>query len=203
MYIMTIQPSQRLFALYHHLEATTALSTWWPADSRYEIIVGAVLTQNTSWRNVETAIAQLKKAEALEPHTLLGLKIQRLQELIYSAGFYRAKARYLRAITEWFLENDAAAATWDTAQLRESLLSVRGVGDETADCIALYVYQRPLFIYDAYARRLLSQHGLGEYPNYKAAKRALDQHLPDFSTAEFGRFHGLIVDHSKQASGRV
>lgn len=74
MYIMTIQPRQRLLALYHHLEATTALSTWWPADSRYEIIVGAVLTQNTSWRNVETAIAQLKKSRSLRTTHALRLK---------------------------------------------------------------------------------------------------------------------------------
>lgn len=200
---MTTQTTCDLLALYEELQSTTTLSTWWPADSRYEIIVGAVLTQNTSWRNVETAIAQLKAADALDPHTLLGLSLSRLQELIYSAGFYRVKATYLREATQWFLQHDDEAHTWDTAQLRDSLLSVRGIGDETADSIALYVYQRPLFIYDAYARRLLAARGFGKYPNYKAAKRALDVHLPDLSAAEFGAFHGLIVDHSKQAAGRM
>lgn len=200
---MATQTTQDLLALYKELQSTTALNTWWPADSRYEIIVGAVPTQNTSWRNVETAIAQLKAAEALDPHTLLELSLPRLRELIYSAGFYRVKATYLRAATQWFLDNDADARSWDTARLRESLLSVRGIGDETADSIALYVYDRPLFIYDLYARRLLASRGFGSFPNYKAAKRALDQHLPDLSAAEFGTFHGLIVDHSKQAAGRM
>ena len=194
-------PGGSLRAIYAVLAASTDAGDWWPADSRFEILVGAVLTQNTVWTNVERCIANLRKAEALSPDAITALPEADLQALIKPSGYWRVKAGYLRALTQWFIHHDQHAPAMDDHTLRTSLLHVRGVGDETADDIVLYAYHRPVFIYDLYARRLLAATGFGEYKTYRQAKRALDPlvRAEAFTTEELAHFHGLIVQAGKEA----
>ncbi|OFJ70934.1 deoxyribonuclease [Actinomyces sp. HMSC06A08] len=188
-------------ALFDLLASQVCAGTWWPAQSRFEIVAGAILTQNTAWTNVELALANLRRERALGADAILALPADRLAQLIRPAGYYNAKSRYLRTVSEWFLARDEAAAHLDTGRLRSELLALRGVGPETADDILLYAYNRGVFIYDLYARRLLAAAGFGEFRTYDAAKKALDAQVAGegFSAQELALFHGLVVDASKIA----
>lgn len=188
--------------LYELSDSQVDTGDWWPADSRFEIAVGAVLTQNTAWKNVEVAISNLRRHGLVDPQRLLNCDDTELGQLIRPSGYFNTKTSYLKALSAWFSERDDSAQTLPTAQLRCELLAIRGVGQETADDLLLYVYNRPVFIYDLYARRLLSAAGLGTYRTYSAAKRALDPLAEEaaFSPAQMARFHGLIVDAGKIAA---
>ncbi|WP_336249224.1 deoxyribonuclease [Stomatohabitans albus] len=187
--------------IYRVLDASVEAGNWWPADSDFEVFVGAILTQNTNWQNVVTCIDNLKQADCLRPDALLALEAETLETLIYASGYRRAKTRYLKDISTWFIEHHPDAHTQDTPTLRQDLLRVHGVGAETADDLLLYVYQRPVFIYDLYARRLIEATGHGIYTTYNHAKRTLDPVIEaeGFNAAEHAHFHGLIVNASKHA----
>lgn len=189
-------------ALFELLEAQVPAGVWWPGRSRFEIALGAVLTQNTAWSNVETAITNLSDAGLLDPERLLTAEDDVVRDLIRPSGYFNTKTRYLKSLTAWWLERDHAARSLTTPQLRTELLSIRGVGDETADDLLLYIYERPVFIYDLYARRLLAAAGYGNYGTYVAAKKALDPLVDKahFTVAELAKFHGLIVDAGKAAN---
>lgn len=195
----TTHPSLR--TVFKVLDTSTEAGDWWPAESRFEILVGAVLTQNTNWTNVERCITNLKRANALTPEAILALPTEALHELITPSGYWRVKATYLHALTQWFITHDPQAESMDDQALRVSLLAVHGVGQETADDILLYAYDRPVFIYDLYARRLLAAVGYGEYKTYRDAKRTLDPivNAEGFTTQELAHFHGLIVQAGKDA----
>lgn len=188
-------------SLFETLTATTDAGDWWPARTRFEIIVGAVLVQNTNWRNVETSLARLDAAGMLEPQALAAASGAEIEELIRPSGFMRAKAASLQGLAAWFLEHDEEEANWSNAELRTRLLALRGVGEETADALLLYVYERPAFLFDAYARRVLAAAGFGAYPSYAAARKALNArvHAEGFTVAELAAFHGLIVAAGKKA----
>lgn len=187
--------------LFDLLAGQVRAGTWWPAQTRFEIVAGAILTQNTAWTNVEKALANLRRAGLMDARGIVGLPLPDLAELIRPAGYYNAKSRYLQTISDWFLRRDADAAHLDTAALRTELLTLRGVGAETADDILLYAYRRGVFIYDLYARRLLAAAGFGQFKTYERAKEALDPQVAeaDFSVAELALFHGLVVDAGKIA----
>ena len=174
---------------------------WWPGESRFEILVGAVLTQNTTWVSVEKALDNLRVLGLLNPEALRDASQVVIGEAIRPSGYWRTKAEYLLAITDWFLAFDDSAQAMDDAELRASLLGVRGVGEETADDILLYAYGRGTFIYDAYGRRLLEAAGWGEYRTYKQARMACDSAIRSegFSVEEYGLLHGLIVQAGKDA----
>lgn len=188
--------------LFELLEAQVPAGVWWPGESRFEIALGAVLTQNTAWVNVEAVITNLSEAGLLNPQRLLAADDEIVKRLIRPAGYFNTKTGYLKNLTTWWIENDQQAQALPTAELRTELLGIRGVGEETADDLLLYVYQRPVFIYDLYARRLLAAAGFGEYTTYAAAKRALDPLVDQagFTVSEAARFHGLIVDAGKLAT---
>ena len=190
--------------LFDLLDEHVECGVWWPAESRFEIAVGAVLTQNTAWRNVERAIANLCDANLLDAEALLVADDDVVRTLIRPAGYFNTKTRYLKDLTTWWIEHDQAAQELSTKQLREELLSIRGVGCETADDLLLYAYQRPVFIYDVYARRLLKSAGFGDYRTYGAAKRAIDPQVAAsrMSVEELAKFHGLIVDAGKIVTQR-
>lgn len=191
-------------SIYEALAAIFPRTQWWPAESDFEIVVGAVLTQNVAWRNVEYAIAALKEGGHLHPKGVLALEHALLAELIRPAGYMNAKARYLHNVTVWFQANHALASSMEDEAVRQSLLAVKGVGPETADDILLYVYKRPVFIWDAYARRLLTHLGYPVPSTYEAARRALSEHVEvaAFSVEELAVFHGLIVEAGKVAQKR-
>ena len=156
---------------------------WWPADTPFEMMVGAVLTQATAWTNVEIAIARLKDADALSPAAIRCMDIETLAALIYSSGFYNAKARKLKALAQFLGEayddNIDAMRSEDGAKLRRELLGVKGIGEETADAILLYALGKPSFVIDAYTRRLVSRLGIApDSEAYSAYQKLFSDNLP-------------------------
>ena len=137
---------------------------WWPAESRFEVIAGAILTQNTAWTNVELALANLRRANSLTVEAIRGLPQDRLEQLVRPAGFFRQKASRLKRFVHWL--DEAYGGSLDrmfsqpTAKLRGQLLALNGIGPETADSILLYAGQHEVFVVDAYTRRVLQRHGL-------------------------------------------
>jgi endonuclease-3 related protein len=175
---------------------------WWPADSPFEVMVGAVLTQNTNWTNVEKAIEALKSAGCLEPLAMLGLPPEELSRLIQPSGYFRIKERRLRSLVRWFVDRyDADLNRLErvaTEALRQELLAVHGVGPETADSILLYALDRPQFVVDAYTHRILQRHGwLQGGESYDAVQQMMTSHLkPD--VALYNEYHALIVRLGKE-----
>jgi len=150
--------------IYKKLYRCFGPQKWWPGDDPFEIAVGAILTQNTNWGNVEQAIRNLKKNGVLSPHGIYGLSVHDLASLIKPAGYFNVKAQRLRSFLE-FLSNDyhgrmANMMLDDADHLRQKLLKVHGIGPETADSILLYALEKPVFVIDAYTKRVLSRHGI-------------------------------------------
>jgi len=194
-------PRRALQRLHDRLLAAYGRQHWWPADSRFEVMVGAVLTQNTAWRNVERAIANLKGADALDPAAIAALPPADLAALIRPAGYFNVKARRLLAFCQFFLGagGEAALAALPTVELRHRLLAVHGVGPETADDMLLYAFGRPVFVIDAYTRRLLQRLGLATGEEGYEALRAGVEHGLGPDARVFNELHALIVHHAKMA----
>lgn len=192
---------QRLLRIYDGLLAAYGPQGWWPGETPFEVIVGAILTQNTAWTHVEKAIANLKAAQVLTPAGLLALPAAEIAPLIRPAGYFNSKARKLRAFVEFLDQQhhgclDSLFAA-ETPALRETLLGLHGIGPETADSILLYAAGRPVFVIDAYTRRMMARLGLASaaqsYPDLQALFAA---HLPP-SVSLFNEYHALIVRHGK------
>lgn len=189
-------PGEKLLDIYTCLLAHFGPQHWWPGESRWEIMVGAILTQNTAWRNVERALADLKRANALDPARMRALRMDRLARLIRPAGFYRAKSKRLKALVEFlFREYDGDAARMvggDLSQQRTRLLALDGIGPETADAILLYAAEQPIFVVDAYTRRILARLGLARAnAGYDELQQLFMQHLPH-EVALFNEYHALL-----------
>jgi endonuclease-3 related protein len=175
---------------------------WWPADTPFEVCVGAILTQNTNWGNVEKAIANLKREGLLSPEGLRDVPVERLAELIRPAGYFNVKSRRLKDFIGWlfsgysgFLER-MFDREWRV--LRQELLTVRGVGPETCDSILLYAGNKPSFVVDAYTKRLFSRLGLiVESDVYENVRSLFMGNLPPDSEL-FNEYHALIVEHCKE-----
>lgn len=184
--------------IYDQLFAHYGPQNWWPADSAFEMIVGAVLTQNTSWLNVEKALEQLRTADALNPSEIARMTPEKLAELIRPAGFFNQKAEYLQIITQFYLHQMDQFADQPLDDFRKALLSLKGVGPETADSILLYACHRPIFVVDAYTRRIFSRLGFIERSaSYQQIQKFFHTHLePDVNL--FNEYHALIVIHAKQ-----
>ena len=184
--------------LYHY-----GRQHWWPAESPFEVMVGAVLTQATAWTNVERAISRLKDADALSPAAMRGMETDELASLIFSSGFYNAKAQRLKTLVEFLrdaYDDDIDAMRQENGErLRRELLAVKGVGEETADAILLYALDKPSFVIDAYTRRLFGRLGITpQSETYSAYQRMFSESLPH-DTALFAEYHALIVEHCKEA----
>jgi len=188
-------------ALYDGMLAAYGAQDWWPADSAFEVAVGAVLTQNTNWTNVERAIANLKNANLLDLHSLLALEHHQLAELIRPSGYYNIKAQRLRGLLE-YLQQVGGLDHLDSMDMhvaRDGLLSVKGVGPETADDILLYALDKPVFVIDTYTRRLLMRNRLAKGDeSYEQLRLGFEAVLPADVTL-FKQFHALIVQHAKRA----
>jgi endonuclease III related protein len=186
-----------LQAVYEELYAAWGPQQWWPGRTRFEVIVGAILTQNTAWTNVEKAITRLRGARLLTPAALHDADVEAVAEWIRPAGYFRVKARRLRAFTTMLFEQFNGQLNrlfaLDSARLRQVLLAVNGIGPETADSILLYAAGRRQFVVDAYTRRLLSRHGwLDAAAGYdEAAQLFTDAVLPDIDL--YNEYHALIV----------
>lgn len=170
---------------------------WWPGDTPFEIAVGAILTQNTAWRNVEKAIAHLKVARLLSPRAILNAQDGALERALRPSGYFRVKARRLRNFCEHLQRRYGGSiqrmARRPTATLREELLDIHGIGPETADDILLYACGHPVFVVDAYTRRIFSRHGLVPARIGYEDLRALFERNLEANVPMFREYHGLIV----------
>jgi endonuclease III related protein len=194
---MSNKKSQKLADIYNRLLTCYGPQHWWPGEEPFEIIVGAILTQSAAWTNVEKGIAKLKKARALSPRALRDLSQSELAKLIHSCGYYNAKAVKLKAFAKWFGERFADSLekmfAVDTGPLRVELLEVHGIGEETADSILLYAGNKPIFVIDAYTRRIIDRLGLkpegGKYADYQDLFMS---NLPH-DIRMFNEYHALFV----------
>jgi len=175
---------------------------WWPADDPFEMIIGAILTQSTAWSNVEKAITNLKNAGALSAQRLRELPEAEITTLIYPSGYYNVKAGRLRAFARWlggnYNDNLEQLFRQNTADIRDELLGVYGIGEETADSILLYAAGKPVFVIDAYTRRLLDRRGLSPLNNSYSAYQDLFTENLAADTPLFNEYHALIVRHGKE-----
>ncbi len=192
----------RIREVFDRLMAAFGPQGWWPAETPFETMVGAILTQNTAWTNVELAVGRLKAAGAMDARTLLDMPDVELQTLIRPAGTFRVKAGRLKAFLTYFVSRYGADVSRmmdvPTGRLREELLSVNGIGPETADCILLYALNRPSFVVDAYARRVFGRLGLVDPGiEYRDIKRRFEAALP-VDTEVYNEYHALIVALGKR-----
>jgi endonuclease-3 related protein len=176
---------------------------WWPGETPFEVMVGAILTQNTAWSNVEKAIANLRANNALNAEAIAAAPLAQLAEWLRPSGYFNVKAERLQHFCRWLLEPGRRQQLEQLAtdELRHALLSVKGVGRETADDMVLYAFDRPVFVIDAYTRRLFSRLGLitGE-DGYETLRALVEEAFgrSQEQTALFNEFHALIVAHAKE-----
>jgi endonuclease-3 related protein len=180
---------------------------WWPGESPFEVMVGAILTQNTSWKNVEKAIQRLKVRRVLTPEEIHRLKTSDLASLIRSSGFYRIKADRLKSFVDFLFEEFEGKIGRMKKEpvegLRKRLLEVKGIGQETADSILLYALQKPMFVVDAYTRRVLSRHGIiSNGASYEEVQKLFMKHLPPDEKL-FNEYHALLVHVAKSACKKI
>jgi len=189
--------SQLLPDIYRRLMARYGPQHWWPAEEPFEVIVGAILTQSAAWRNVERAIANLKAAEALSPQALRRLGLPEVAALVRSSGYYNAKALKLKSLASWlgkyYDDNLNKLFSDDIDRLRQQLLSIYGIGQETADSIILYAAHKPVFVIDAYTRRIINRIGLAPDSNSYIAYQALFMDNLPGDAGLFNEYHALLV----------
>ncbi len=193
---------ERLLEIYHRLYAAYGPQHWWPGEGPFEVIVGAILTQQVGWRNVERAIAGLKTAGLMDPESLARAPLEQIAQIIRPTGYYNQKAKKLKAFLD-FLDvrynadlNKLFSLPVD--KLREELLSVHGIGEETADSIILYAAEKPSFVVDAYTRRILTRLGVinGE-ESYGEIRELFMKNLPE-DVPLYNEYHALLVRHGKE-----
>jgi len=200
-----------LLEIYKRLLKYFGPQGWWPVDWeyhkrnktdwRFEVIIGAILTQNTRWRNVEKALENLKKEVRLDCREILNLGVERLSKIIRPVGFYRIKAERLLNFCKFLCEkydcNLDKLKSLNLEELREELLSIKGIGKETADSILLYAFGRAVFVVDKYTYRLFTRVGIWTGPfDYEAIRELVEEEIR--KVEELKEFHALIVEHSKR-----
>lgn len=192
---------RKLNRIFSRLYAAFGAQHWWPADTAFEVMVGAILTQNTNWSNVKKAITALKEKKLLNPHKLYRLPPKELAALIRSAGYYNIKAARIRSFLKFFFATYAgkikSMAQGDLLTLRKQLLAVNGIGPETADSILLYALNKPIFVVDAYTKRVFFRHGLiKEEADYSQVQGIFMRNLKK-DTKLFNEYHALLVKLAK------
>lgn len=196
-----------LTKIYKTLFRAFGPRNWWPGETPFEVMVGAILTQNTSWRNVEKAIQKLKVKGVLSPDGIQHLKRSELARLIKSSGYYRIKADRLKSFVNFLFENYGGnlerLREEETRGLREKLLGVKGIGPETADSILLYGLKKPIFVVDAYTKRILLRHGLiSKKTSYEEVQRLFMDYLPHEERL-FNEYHALMVHLGKTLCRKI
>jgi len=198
---------EELMLIYQKLYKAFGPRGWWPGDTPFEIIVGAILTQNTSWENVEKAITKMKAYKLLSPDKLNDVEESILAEAIRPSGYYNIKAKRLKRFTDFLFheyEGDLSLMFYQGLnELRTRLLSVNGIGPETADSILLYAGDKPIFVVDAYTRRIFSRHNLiNATTNYHETQDLFMKNLPK-DVELFNEYHALIVHLGKNFCKRT
>lgn len=189
----------RLKSVYKRLFKVYGPQAWWPADSRFEVMLGAILTQNTAWSNVEKALINLKANDCLSAECISNKAITKLANWLKPSGYFNIKAQRLQHFCRWFLDQGGYASLnrLSTEHLRERLLGVHGIGPETADDMLLYAFDRPVFVIDAYTRRLFARLGLlNPDLDYEILRETFQTNLP-LEVNLFSEYHALIVIHAK------
>ncbi|MHC4843760.1 MAG: endonuclease III domain-containing protein [Planctomycetota bacterium] len=194
--------SQQLMEIYQLLYDRFGPQHWWPGQTKFEIITGAILTQNTNWTNVEKAIGNLKAADLLELQKINNLQTSQLAELIRPAGYYNIKAKRLKNFVSWLFDNYNGSlenlSDTPTDRLRTELLGIKGVGRETADSILLYALGRVIFVVDAYTARVTVRHHLIEpQTDYEQLQQLFQSNLKE-NLQLFNEYHALLVILGKQ-----
>lgn len=190
-----------LLRYYEAMSGALGPMRWWPAQTPFETIVGAILTQSTAWGNVERAIANLRSARLLTPSAILRVPTGRLAALVRPSGYFRQKAKKLKAFAR-FLKSEYKGSLkrmfqTPTRELREKLLSVHGIGPETADSILLYAGNHPVFVVDAYTHRIFGRHGITDgKADYEKVRALFESSIPQRPEL-FNEFHALIVNTGK------
>jgi len=186
--------------VYQQLLGHYGEQSWWPADTAFEMMIGAILTQNTSWTNVEKALHNLREAEVLNVQALAACDKENLEQWVRPAGFFRQKSQRLLGLCHFYLEQGGidGMKAWSMQSLRARLLGVHGIGPETADSILLYGIEKPIFVVDSYTKRIF--HRLGILPekinSYDAVQDFFQQHIAS-SLVIYQELHALIVAHAK------
>ena len=195
------EPDQRPLRMFQTLLAAYGPQSWWPAESVEETIIGAILTQNTSWKNVERALAVLRQEDLLDFNQLASIDLHYLAESIRSSGYYNQKAKRLQIFSQRLLAEHGSLeqlATLPTQVLRDWLLGVHGIGKETADSILLYAFGRPVFVVDAYTIRIFSRHHvIKETAHYDQVQNTIHASLKP-ETKIYNEFHALLVRVGKE-----
>ena len=192
-----MRTSEKVRAFYTAMLRAYGPQGWWPADTPFEVVIGALLTQNTNWKNVERAIANLKREGLLSAEALAAVDPERLAEVIRPAGYYRIKAgrlkNFIRMLVRDFGGDLDALFALGTSSLRETVLGVSGIGPETADSIVLYAAAKPVFVVDAYTARILTRHGMIDFDaTYDDIQSLMTGSLPD-DVERFKEYHALLV----------
>lgn len=193
---------KKLLKIYKILLKEYGPQDWWPADSPFEIMIGAVLTQNTNWMNVSRAIDNLKKKDLICPHKIAGISKRKLISAIRPSGFYNQKAAYLKNLSRHIVEKYSGdlrkMAMSNTILLRNELLAIKGLGPETVDSILLYALNKSVFVIDAYTRRIFGRHGVKiKDSDYTGWQKFFESNLPKDQSL-FNEYHALIVRLAKE-----
>ena len=190
-----------LLTIYESLYKTFGPQHWWPAKTRFEIIVGAILTQQTTWKNVEKAIKNLRGNHLLTIKSLANAPLKKIEELVQPAGYYHQKSKRLKEISTYFLRkyqgNLNKLFKKNTKSLREELLTLPGIGEETADSILLYAGEKRIFVVDAYTRRILQRLGLLSSNDYDRIRMFFEDNLPK-EIKIYQELHALLVKLGKE-----
>ena len=197
-----VQSSVTLREIYRLLFARYGPQHWWPGETPFEVMVGAILTQSCAWTNVEKAIGALKSVGLLSPEALRNASLDDVAALVHPCGYYNVKAKKLKALVEWLKgycgDDIASLSKVDTINLRSELLNVYGIGEETADSILLYACGKPVFVIDAYTRRILARIGIANHcKSYADFKALFMKNLPH-DRAMFNEYHALFVKLGKE-----
>ncbi len=186
---------KKLMEIYRLLKNRFGKQNWWPSENEFEMMVGAILTQNVSWNNVEMAMDNLKKNIMLDPLSLKNSSLEKIQELIRPTGFYKQKSKRLMRLADAVIESGGLKNLFQKDNLREYLLNINGIGPETADSIILYAADRPKFVVDSYTKRIINR-VIGYEGNYRRLQQFFESNLKS-DLELYKEYHALIVELGK------
>jgi endonuclease-3 related protein len=189
---------KKIQIIYNKLLRAYGNQNWWPSETTYEMMIGAILTQNTSWTNVEKAISNFQGD--LSPERILNIENENLSAIIRPSGFHNQKAQKLKNLTNWYKKynfNIKEAQNKDGESLRSELLDIKGIGKETADCILTYALEKPYFVVDTYTRRLFTRIGIDVPKDYDRFRLLIEDWI-EKDLYVYNEYHALIVEHGKR-----